>query len=61
MINAVTGFDTWSKIYDRDTGGVLKLQTEIATEVASSLRVTLLGDVAAKLELGGAEADARSR
>jgi tetratricopeptide (TPR) repeat protein len=32
---------------------VLKLQTEIATAVASALRVTLLGDVAAKVELGG--------
>jgi TolB-like protein/regulator of sirC expression with transglutaminase-like and TPR domain len=53
LINAVTGFDTWSKTYDRDTGDVLKLQTEIATSVASALQVTLLGDVAAKVELGG--------
>ncbi len=53
LINAVTGFDTWSKTYDRDTGDVLKLQTEIATEVASALRVTLLGDVAGRIELGG--------
>ena len=53
LINAVTGFHLWSKTYDRDLGDVLKLQTEIATEVASSLRVTLLGDVATKVELGG--------
>jgi TolB-like protein/tetratricopeptide (TPR) repeat protein len=53
LINAVTGFHLWSKTYDRDLGDVLKLQTEIATEVASSLKVTLLGDVAAKTELGG--------
>jgi tetratricopeptide (TPR) repeat protein len=32
---------------------VLKLQTEIATAVAGALKVTLLGDVAAKVELGG--------
>jgi tetratricopeptide (TPR) repeat protein len=32
---------------------VLKLQTEIATSVASALKVTLLGDIAAKVELGG--------
>ena len=32
---------------------MLKLQTEIATAVASALKVTLLGDVAAKVELGG--------
>jgi TolB-like protein/Tfp pilus assembly protein PilF len=53
LINAVTGFHLWSKSYDRDSGDVLKLQTEIATAVASALRVTLLGDVAAKVELGG--------
>ena len=53
LINAVTGFHLWSKTYDRDLGDVLKLQTEIATSVASALKVTLLGDVAAKIELGG--------
>ena len=53
LINAVTGFHLWSKTYDRDLGDVLKLQTEIATAVASALKVTLLGDIAAKIELGG--------
>jgi TolB-like protein/tetratricopeptide (TPR) repeat protein len=53
LINAVTGFHLWSKSYDRDLGDVLKLQTEIATAVAGALKVTLLGDVAAKVELGG--------
>jgi TolB-like protein/tetratricopeptide (TPR) repeat protein len=53
LIDAVTGFHLWSKTYDRDLGDVLKLQTEIATSVASALKVTLLGDVAAKVELGG--------
>jgi TolB-like protein len=53
LINAVTGFHLWSKTYDRDLGDVLKLQTEIATAVASALKVTLLGDVGAKVELGG--------
>jgi len=32
---------------------VLKLQTEIATAVASALKVALLGDEAQKIELGG--------
>ncbi len=32
---------------------MLKPQSEIATAVASALRVTLLGDEAAKIELGG--------
>jgi TolB-like protein/Tfp pilus assembly protein PilF len=53
LINAVTGFHLWSKTYDRDLGDVLQLQTEIATAVAGALKVTLLGDVAAKVELGG--------
>jgi len=53
LINAVTGFHLWSKTYDRDLGDVLKLQTEIATAVAGALKVTLLGDIAAKVELGG--------
>jgi TolB-like protein/Flp pilus assembly protein TadD len=53
LINAVTGFHLWSQSYDRDLKDVLKVQTEIATAVASALKVTLLGDEAAKIELGG--------
>jgi TolB-like protein/Flp pilus assembly protein TadD len=51
--NAVTGFHLWSRTYDRDLGDVLALQTDIANAVAAALKVTLLGDVAAKIELGG--------
>ncbi len=51
--NAVTGFHLWSQTYDRDLSDVLQLQAEIATAVANSLRVTLLGDVAATIEVGG--------
>ena len=53
LINAVTGFHLWSKTYDRDLGEVLKLQTEIATAVADALKVTLLGDISQRIELGG--------
>jgi TolB-like protein len=53
LINAVTGFRLWSHSYDRDLGDVLKLETEIANAVASALKVSLLGDVATKIELGG--------
>jgi TolB-like protein/Flp pilus assembly protein TadD len=53
LINAVTGFHLWSHTYDRDLGDVLKLETEIAGAVASALKVSLLGDEAAKIELGG--------
>jgi TolB-like protein/Tfp pilus assembly protein PilF len=51
--DAVTGFHLWSQTYDRDLSGVLKLQTDVANAVANALKVTLLGDVAAKIELGG--------
>lgn len=51
--NAVTGFHLWTQTYDRDISDVLKLQAEIATAVASALKVTLLGDEAARIELGG--------
>ena len=53
LINGVTGFHLWSQTYDRDLGDVLALQTEIANAVASALKISLLGDVAAKVELGG--------
>jgi TolB-like protein/Flp pilus assembly protein TadD len=53
LINAVTGFHLWSHTYDRDLADVLKVQTEIANAVASALKVSLLGDVATKIELGG--------
>ena len=53
LINAITGFHLWSATYDRDLGDVLKLQTEIASAVASALRVTLLRDVATEMKVGG--------
>ena len=53
LVNGVTGFHLWSQTYDRDLRNVLKLQSEIATAVASALKVTLLGDETAKIELGG--------
>jgi TolB-like protein/cytochrome c-type biogenesis protein CcmH/NrfG len=53
LINAVTGFHLWSHTYDRDLGDVLKLETEIASDVASALKVSLLGDGVTKIEVGG--------
>jgi TolB-like protein/tetratricopeptide (TPR) repeat protein len=53
LINALTGYHVWSHTYDRDLRDVLKLETDIATAVAAALKVTLLGDVATKIELGG--------
>lgn len=53
LTNTITGYEVWAKTYDRGLGDVLKLQTEIATAVADALKVKLLGDVAARIELGG--------
>lgn len=51
--NAITGFHLWSQTYDRDLKDVLALQTDIANAVASALKVTLLEDEAARIEIGG--------
>jgi serine/threonine-protein kinase len=53
LVNSITGFHLWSQSYDRDLGDILKLQAEIANAVASALKITLLGDTAARIELGG--------
>jgi TolB-like protein/DNA-binding winged helix-turn-helix (wHTH) protein/Flp pilus assembly protein TadD len=53
LIDSTTGFHLWSQTYDRTLGDILSLQTEIANAVANSLKVTLLDDTAAKIELGG--------
>src|SRR5581483_11458895 len=53
LTNAVTGFHLWSQTYDRQLSDVLQLQTDIANAVTSALRITLLGDIAQKVEMGG--------
>jgi tetratricopeptide (TPR) repeat protein len=58
LVNGVTGFHLWSETYDRDLTDVLKLQTEIASAVASALKVTLLGDVATRVQSGGTRSPA---
>lgn len=42
LVNAETGFHLWSETYDRQLEDVLTLQSEIASSVARTLRVTLL-------------------
>jgi TolB-like protein/Tfp pilus assembly protein PilF len=51
--NGVNGFHLWSQTYDRDLRDALTLETEIANAVANALKVTLLGDLAVKIEVGG--------
>ena len=53
LSNAVTGYELWSQSYDRSLGDMLKIETDIANQVAEALKVKLLADVSAKVELGG--------
>jgi len=53
LIDAISGFHLWSDTFDRDQGDILQLQTDIANAVAGALKVTLLGDFAARVEVGG--------
>jgi TolB-like protein/tetratricopeptide (TPR) repeat protein len=55
LIDSASGFHLWSQTYDRSLGDVLALQTEIATSVAKTLKITLLEDTTRKIEVGGTE------
>jgi len=49
LIEADTGYHLWSGNYDRSLDDVFRIQDEIANEVVSALKVSLLGDSADKL------------
>jgi serine/threonine-protein kinase len=53
LTNALTGFNMWSKTYDRDQGDVVSVETDIAQAVVQALQVKLLGGEAARLTTGG--------
>ncbi len=53
--DAKTGYQLWARSFDRDQGDLLHVQTEIASDVAAALQVTLLDDEAAKLAQGGTQ------
>jgi TolB-like protein/DNA-binding winged helix-turn-helix (wHTH) protein/cytochrome c-type biogenesis protein CcmH/NrfG len=53
LVDGNTGFHLWSKTYDRNLGDALALQTEIATAVASALKITLLSSNNARSDVGG--------
>ncbi len=52
LVNTVNGYHIWSQNYDRDLRDILTLQTDIATAVAQEMQVKLLGDEAARIEVG---------
>jgi TolB-like protein len=53
LISAGSGYRLWSQAYDRDLENILKVQADIASAITDALQVTLLGNPAAKIELGG--------
>ena len=50
LIDAASGFHLWSETYDRRLEDVFAIQSEIARKVSAALRVSLTGDIAARLE-----------
>jgi tetratricopeptide (TPR) repeat protein len=44
LINASDGYHLWSETYDRDLEDIFAIQEEVARQVASTLKVTLLGE-----------------
>lgn len=53
LINATTGFQIWSKTYDRDLKNALTVQAEVARAVTTALQGTLMDGESAAIELGG--------
>src|SRR3984957_8616558 len=53
LIDGGNGFHVWSQTYDRNLSDILQVQTEVATAVASELKLKLAGDEAGKIEAGG--------
>jgi TolB-like protein/cytochrome c-type biogenesis protein CcmH/NrfG len=49
LIEAETGYHLWSGNFDRDLDDIFAIQDEIASEVVSALKVSLLGESSKKL------------
>ncbi len=53
LVDGITGLERWSQDFDRPFGDVLAVQTNIAENVVSALRIQLVGATKAALMLGG--------
>jgi serine/threonine-protein kinase len=53
LIDGHTGLDKWSQSYDRSPGDAIKIQTDIAENVASALSATLGQAVRTAITVGG--------
>lgn len=55
LIDGRTGLDRWAQDYDRDPGDAIKIQTDIAENVATALSAALGEAAKAAVTLGGTE------
>jgi TolB-like protein/DNA-binding winged helix-turn-helix (wHTH) protein/Flp pilus assembly protein TadD len=55
LVDGMTGFQIWTRHYDRAAGDILHMQEEIAEAVTSSLQGALAAPEVAQLTLGGTQ------
>jgi serine/threonine-protein kinase len=55
LVDGRTGIERWSENYDRAPGDAIKIQTDIAENVARALAVALAGAARAAIALGGTQ------
>jgi len=55
LIDATNGYHLWSQNFDRNFEDIFAIQDEIATEVVSALKLTLLGETMERLEREGTD------
>jgi len=53
LVDGKSGIEKWSETYDRAPGDVIKIQTDIAENVATALAAALAGTARAAVALGG--------
>ena len=55
LVDGLSGLDRWSQDYDRSPGDAIKIQTDIAENVANALSAALGGAVRKALTIGGTQ------
>lgn len=53
LVDGRTGLERWSEVYDRAPGDAIKIQTDIAQNVAQALNIALGGSAGSSLTIGG--------
>jgi serine/threonine-protein kinase len=53
LVDGRTGLERWSEVYDRAPGDAIKIQTDIAQNVAQALSIALGGGASSSLTIGG--------